>query len=152
MQDVSGKGGGQEDIIMSYKITKSGKYIPDETEEQKAVFKWAALQRGKYPQLRKMYHIPNEGKRSKLNGANLKAMGLTPGASDICLPVPRGKYHGLYIELKAMDGVPSSAQLDFLSDMQAEGYCAAVCYGAHQAIDLIREYMELGKFRQEAQP
>ncbi len=152
MQDVPGKGGGQEDDTMSCKVTRSGKYIPNEAEEQKAVFKWAALQRCKYPQLRKMYHIPNEGKRSKAAGANLKAMGLTPGVSDICLPVPRGKYHGLYMELKAVNGVPSPAQLDFLSDMREEGYCVAVCYGAGQAIDLLREYMGLGEFRQEETP
>ena len=134
---------------MSYKITKRGKLIPDEAEEQKIVFKWATLNQKKYPKLKKMYHIPNEGKRSKKTGANLKAMGLIPGVSDICLPVPRGKYHGLYIELKAEDGVPSVRQLEFLSNMREEGYCTAVCYGASQAIEILREYMSLGQFRME---
>ena len=73
---------------------------PIEAQEQKALFTWAELSLGKYPDLKWMYHIPNEGKRSKSNGAELVRQGLKKGVPDICLPVPRGKYHGLYIEMK----------------------------------------------------
>ncbi len=43
-----------------------------ELTEQQAVMEWAEYQTGRYPELKLLYHIPNEGKRSVVNGANLK--------------------------------------------------------------------------------
>ena len=70
---------------------------PSESVEQQALFRWANFMSGQYPALLLMYHIPNEGKRSRSTGARMKAEGLKPGVPDICLPVPVGQYHGLYI-------------------------------------------------------
>ena len=50
-----------------------------ESEEQQALFRWAQFVAGRYPELKMMYHIPNEGKRSAACGARLKAEGLRPG-------------------------------------------------------------------------
>ena len=47
-----------------------------ELTEQQEVMEWAEYQTGKYPELKLLYHIPNEGKRSVVNGANLKKAGL----------------------------------------------------------------------------
>lgn len=56
-----------------------------------------------HPELQLLYHVPNEGKRTWRTGARLKSEGLKPGVPDLCLPVARGKYHGLYVELKRRD-------------------------------------------------
>ena len=61
-----------------------------ELTEQQAVMEWAEYQTGRYPELKLLYHIPNEGKRSVVNGANLKKAGLKKGVPDLCLPVARG--------------------------------------------------------------
>ena len=45
-------------------------------------------------------HVPNEGKRSPQQGAKLKRMGMQKGFPDLVVPLPRGNYHGLYIEMK----------------------------------------------------
>lgn len=69
-----------------------------ESVTQICLFRWAAFMQGQYPELALMYHIPNEGKRSRSAGARMKQEGLKPGVPDVCLPVPRGPYHGLYGE------------------------------------------------------
>ena len=132
--------------VQGYKKTRDGRFVPDEESEQSVVFDWAARQSHKYPELSLLYHIPNEGKRSLGTGARLKAMGLKPGVSDICLPVARGKYHGLYIELKAQGGAPTTAQTDFLIAVREQGYCSCICFGAESAIEIIREYLGLGQY------
>ena len=74
--------------------------VPSEDEEQMAVMEWAQLQMGRWPELEWLYHIPNGGKRGKIEAARFKAMGVKAGVPDLCLPVPMGRYHGLYIEMK----------------------------------------------------
>lgn len=117
-------------------------YKPDETAEQEAVFQWAAFNSGKYPELEFMYHVANEGKRTARYGAELKRMGLKNGVPDICLPVPRGNYHGLYIEMKVGRNTPTDAQAKYLNFLTAQGYCAVWCIGADNAINIIKAYLK----------
>lgn len=115
---------------------------PTEAQEQEALFSWAAYNRGKYPQLELMYHIPNEGKRSGMNGYRLKAQGLRKGVPDICLPVPSGRYTALYIELKRMDGGRvSEEQRGWISALNRVGCRAVVCHGWEAARVEIEQYL-----------
>lgn len=113
-----------------------------ESQEQQALFEWAAYQAGKWPELRWMYHIPNEGLRNPRTGARLKKEGLKPGVPDICLPVPRGGYHGLFIELKAGKNKPTETQIEWLQELVRQGYAAGWCTGWEQAAEMIKRYME----------
>jgi len=72
-----------------------------ESDHQIALFQWVSYQLKRYPELELLYHIPNGGYRYKTTARRLKAEGVKAGVPDICLPVPRGGYHGLYIEMKA---------------------------------------------------
>lgn len=90
-----------------------------------------------------VYHIPNEGKRSVWAGANLKRQGLRKGVPDLCVPVARGKYHSLYIEMKADGGKIAPSQAEWIGTLRSQGMFAAVCYGAGSAIELVRRYMAL---------
>jgi VRR-NUC domain. len=117
--------------------------IPTEAQEQTLLFEWAALQTGKYPELALMFHVANGGSRHPVEAANLKRQGVKAGVPDICLPVARGKYHGLYIELKRRkSGRPSSAQIWWLGSLQEQGYVAWICYGWEHAAKMIKEYLE----------
>ena len=116
--------------------------IPTESAEQQLLFQWARMQSGKYPELTLLYHIPNEGKRSHKPGARMKAEGLKTGVPDICLPVARGGHHGLYIELKRVkNSRVTVAQMAWIEALTRQGYVAAVCRGADEAIELITRYL-----------
>ena len=113
-----------------------------EAEEQTALFEWAAVQRGKYPEIDLLHHIPNGGYRAKHEAAKLKAMGVKAGVPDLFLPVARGECHGLYIELKRMaDGRPSGEQIDWMTALAAQGYQVALCRGWDAAAREIMRYL-----------
>ena len=116
--------------------------LPTEDEEQIWLFSWAALNLGRWPELELMHHIPNGGKRTKTEAARFKAMGVKRGVSDIFLPVARGGFHGLYIELKAKDGKVDAAQKEWIEAVRKQGYCGAVCFGGGLAADLIKRYLK----------
>jgi len=114
-----------------------------ESVEQQCLFRWAAWQVGQNPELKLLYHIPNEGKRSAALGAKMKREGLKAGVPDICLPVARGKYHGLYIEMKAGKNKPTEKQKEWLADLSAQGYATAVSYGWEEASKVIMKYLNM---------
>ena len=117
--------------------------MPKEGEEQATLFSWARMKTYFYPELEMMFHIPNGGKRSKTEAARFKAEGVKPGVPDICLPVPRGGYHGLYIELKRRrDSSTSAYQWEWIDKLQAQGYAAEVCKGWEAAAELIEKYLK----------
>ena len=75
--------------------------LDDESGHQEALFSWAAYQTQRMPELEYLHHVPNGGKRDKATAIALKRQGVKAGVPDIHLPVAKGSYHGLYIELKA---------------------------------------------------
>lgn len=81
-----------------------------EDNEQMILIRWAQFESGRHPELSLLFHVPNGGKRSKVEAARFKAMGVQAGVPDLFLPVPRGAYHGLFIEMKAPKGRTSNAQ------------------------------------------
>lgn len=113
----------------------------EETENQIALFEWAQLNKGRFPEIETMYHIPNEGKRSQRLGAELKSMGLRKGFPDVCLPVPRRESGALYIELKASNGKVSEDQKLWLQRLNNAGNCSVVCYGWEAAAKVIEDYL-----------
>lgn len=117
--------------------------MPKEGEEQATLFSWAKMKTYFYPELEMMFHIPNGGKRSKTEAARFKAEGVKPGVPDICLPVPRGGYHGLYIELKRRrDSSTSEYQKEWIEKLRSQGYAAEVCKGWEAAAELIEKYLK----------
>ena len=54
----------------------------NEGEEQRSLFVWATIAAGKYPALNLLFHIPNEGKRSRWTGARMRSEGLKSGVPD----------------------------------------------------------------------
>ena len=123
--------------------------VPTEDEEQIAVMQWAAYQMGRWPELQWLYHIPNGGKRGKIEAARFKAMGVKAGVPDLHLAVPRGGYHGLYIEMKRREyGRVSADQREWIDGLRETGYCGAVAYGCHEAEDVLEAYLR-GKIKRE---
>ena len=116
-----------------------------EAQEQTALFNWAFYSKVKYPELDLMYHIPNGGSRNKIEAAHLKRQGVKSGVPDICLPVARGEWHGLYIELKAGKNKPTGNQKEWILRLREQGYAAEVAVGWIQAKELIEAYLNYDK-------
>ena len=110
---------------------------PTEGVEQATLFSWAQMRTYWYPELTLMFHIPNGGKRSKAEAGRFRAEGVKSGVPDICLPVARGGYHGLFIELKRQHGNTTTKNQDtWLADLREQGYATAVAYGWEHAANL----------------
>ena len=107
-----------------------------ETQEQITIIKYCDLK--KIP----IYAIPNGGYRNVIEARNLKLQGVKSGVPDMCIPLARKGYHGLYIELKVGKNKTSINQQIWLNLLADNGYKAEVCYGAGQAIDLIEWYIK----------
>lgn len=116
--------------------------IDNEAGAQETLFQWAEYQASKYPELKLLYHIPNGGKRDKVTAINLKRQGVKAGVPDICLPVARGGYFGLYIELKVGSNKPTKLQNEWLCNLNKQGYLATVCYSWQQAAEILMAYLE----------
>lgn len=122
--------------------------VPTESEEQQAVMEWAEAASGRWPELRLLYHVPNEGQRSMATGGRLRAEGLKSGVPDLCLPSAHGEYHGLYIEMKRTKGSKvTPEQKEWMAALEVEGYKTALCKGADTAIEIITDYLALPKAR-----
>ena len=116
---------------------KNGKR--SEAEEQAALFEWAAYKK----ELQYMFAIPNGGSRNKIEAVNLKRQGVKNGVSDVFLPLSKGEYHGLFIEMKVGRNKPSEEQKEFLEYVNSGGYYGTVCYGFEEAREIILWYLDL---------
>ncbi len=124
------------------------KLLPTEEQEQMKLFAWVDFElrtgRGD-PMLCMLFHVPNGGKRGKAEAARFKAQGVKSGVPDLCLPVPRGGYHGLYIELKRLaGGTVSREQKEWIENLRRLGYRAEVCKGWEAAAEVIEGYLKGG--------
>lgn len=123
-----------------------------EHDAQAAVFQWAKLAEGTLPELQLLLAIPNGGHRHIAVAKKMQAEGVKAGVPDMLLPVARGGFHGLWIEMKADGSRPkrpgskgplSEEQRRWLQALNDQGYRAAVCFGSREAIDLLTQYLSL---------
>lgn len=115
---------------------------PTESQEQQWLMQWAELQKSVHPELQLLFHIPNEGLRHPATGRRMIAEGMKSGVPDLMLPVPRGGYHGLFIEMKRLKGgVVSDSQKGWLAALRKQGYRCEVCRGYEAAVTVIRDYL-----------
>ena len=105
-----------------------------------------------------LWHTPNSAvyggsktQREKM-GAMLKRMGQRSGVPDLFLATgKRGEvswgmgrpiFHGLFLELKAPNGVVSPEQKILLAELQKQGYSTAVCWTLEDAQKVISDYLK----------
>lgn len=115
-----------------------------EHDEQVAVIKWAQAMTRTCSDLALLHAVPNGGARNEAVGGKLKAEGVRAGVPDLCLPVPRDTWHGLYIEMKRRTGGQvRQAQRWWIDQLRSQGYRVAVCEGSDEAIELLEEYLDI---------
>ena len=115
---------------------------PTEEQEQAAVFDWVMIMRNQYPELDLLFHVPNGGIRSKPEAVRFKKIGVKAGVPDLFLPVARGGWHGLFIEMKRQKGGRlSEEQKAWIDTLTEQHYLAVRADGAEMACDILYKYL-----------
>lgn len=126
-----------------------------EHAEQCAVVAWAAEHVSVWPDLELLHAVQNwAGVKGPREGAARQAEGVRPGVPDLDLPVPRGGYLGLRVEMKAQydyqtaDGRAAHYRGKLSAEQQRwgvlltrAGHCVRVCYSAGEAQAVLAAYL-----------
>lgn len=112
---------------------------------QCSIVQWASLHKGRYPELESLYAIKNEGLRSLRLGKDFVESGMKRGMPDLCLPVPRGGYGALFIELKSGKGKVSEYQRVVLNTLMRCGNLCLVAKTYERVTQVIVDYLK-GKY------
>ncbi|MDX9787916.1 MAG: VRR-NUC domain-containing protein [Desulfobacterales bacterium] len=125
---------------------------PTEHQEQTAFFQWLSTIMRDKPDVGLCYAVPNGGRRHIGTAVKLAAEGVKAGVPDICWPVPRYPYHGLYIEMKRSSGGRASReQLAWINRLRSHGYRVELCNGFDAARTAFIEYMNRPLWAMEAE-
>ncbi len=112
---------------------------PHEATEQMALIEYCDLKGHPYNTI---YSITNSAMVPAHYGLKLKKLGVRAGMPDLCLPVMRDRYGGLYLEMKRTKGGKlSDAQGRKIKKLIEAGYKVLVAHGFDEGRDLIEAYL-----------
>lgn len=114
-----------------------------EHEHQVNLIKWFDMQYKEFSG--RLFAIPNGGQRNIIVATKLKAEGVRSGVPDLMLPVRRGGFGGLFIEMKKVKGRATESQNDWNLFLREQNYCAAICCGFDEAKQFVNSYLLLEK-------
>ena len=134
-------GGGLMINIYRERRTTRRKIQPLEDDECFTFIEWCELHEKRWPCLKWLFHVDNEGKHKVQYRVKRARKGVKGGVSDYMLLVPRKGYNGLIIEMKRIGGYATPVQKDFLNFEAENGYYVCVCSGANQAIKALKFYL-----------
>jgi len=117
---------------------------PKQEEHDKCVLlmEWAELNLKRYPFLKLLYHIPNEGKRDP---RYVFGMGFKSGIPDYHLPIPcysKG-ISGFWLEMKATGKKPTKEQLRCHAELTEYRHMVVWTDSLQVAIDSLTSYCKL---------
>lgn len=128
-------------------------FVQTEHDIQSTLIAWADLvSLNEFPELAFLFAIPNGAKLPYLKKGNsrwspeasrLLNEGMKPGVPDLCLPVPRGRYHGLFLEMKREDGKVRPDQEKWIAVLRSQGYFADIAWSFEQAQGILVQYLSL---------
>lgn len=111
--------------------------------EQCAVIEWAESQKCTMPEL-DLLTASLAGVRLTMGQAvKAKRSGMKKDMPDLHLPVARGEYHALFIEMKEKKGRVRLGQKEMHARLNEEGNLCVVAYGQEEAIQIIKNYLGL---------
>lgn len=118
-----------------------------EQQSQEALFSWAKnpATLAKYPALDLLSSSLNGVRLTIMQAVFAKRGGMLKGEWDVRLPVARGQYIGLIIEMKAGKNTLTKEQKYYEMRMKAEGHYTCVCYDWLSAKAVIEGYLEMQK-------
>lgn len=123
---------------------------PSEHASQAAVIEWVQWDKKQWPVLALLYAVPNAAKRSFAAASWMRAEGLHKGVWDLHLPVSRGGYIGLWIEMKRRGEKLDHDQQIWGEAMRANGHMTVVCFSSDEARDALIHYVKLRTLKEIA--
>lgn len=117
-----------------------------EFEHQAALIAWARnpATRRVYPGIELLNGSLNGVHLSKAQAGKAKAAGMLKGLPDLHLPVPRGGFVGLWIEMKYGRNKTTPEQDERIAALRAHHHRVEVCYDWPTARQIIVEYLTQG--------
>lgn len=120
---------------------------PTEDDEQITFVDWCHLFK-----IDDFFAIPNGGSRHPAEAKKLKRMGTKRGVPDIHLHIPIYPYHGLYVEMKRIEGsVISPEQKAKIARLNELGYLTLVAHGFVRASSIVKRYLR-GEYAEDKAP
>ena len=111
------------------------------------IFNWIREHELKHPVLRTIFHTPNSFFGTNFGViTHLKKMGMRKGVYDIIVPVSKGNYAGLWIEVKKPKGKLSLEQLqyiDLINNNSDHPTLFKTTYDAGEGIQIIKDYLKI---------
>lgn len=83
------------------------------------------------------WHTPNGGKRSPIEAANFKRLGVLAGFPDFAALYKNNFYA---MELKSEDGRPTTSQLEVIARLNEQGAYTAIVYGLDPALRVLEAW------------
>lgn len=114
-----------------------------ESNIQRAFVAWFRLQFPDYAL--NLTSVPNGGARRKVEAAIMKAEGMTAGAADLLLLVPRGGYGAMGIEFKTTqkDSRQSPAQKRWQEAFERVGNKYVIVRTFDEAVEAVKNYLQI---------
>ena len=116
-----------------------------ERNEQIAYFQWVRIKAKQDRRYEMIVGFPMQGFGSReiaIRAASArKQEGMPKGFPDIGIFIPRGDWHGAFVEFKKNGGRPTPEQKDWIKNLEAQGYRAAVVHGLDDLIDFTSGYL-----------
>lgn len=123
-------------LISKRGVRISPDYVPTEDEEQMTLVQWMSYNNIPH------FHIPNGTNKTFWQAKRFKKLGLKSGIPDLMIPVAKGKFHGLFVEMKRKKKYNiSPTQQYWLDKLNEYGYLAVACAGFMEAKKVIWDYL-----------
>ena len=126
-----------EELRRLWDKSNRGKSANSEHALQVECLQWLRMA---YPQVL-CYAIPNGGYRTKTTARLMRSEGVMSGIPDLHIPIPRGGYASLYIEMKnGKAGVLSDRQKEMIPRLRGYGNKVVVCRSLEEFRAAVEEY------------
>lgn len=93
-----------------------------------------------------IFAVPNGGHRTGKSARMMKYEGQKKGTPDIVIPLPRGKYHGMFLEVKTEKGTASKDQKEKIEMYREQGYYCVIAKGYDVCMAHFTAYLKLPFF------
>lgn len=132
----------EERAEIDARVPRSQAWQGNEHEEQKHLITLVRLRVGAFPELSRLFAVPNGGHRNAATAGKMKAEGQKSGVPDLFLPVRRDGAAGLWVEMKTAKGSVSPNQWDWMTFLHRAGYRVRLCNCPERALSILTDYLE----------